>query len=78
MAVKSSQTTLPIFILSCVCFSTHFDEDDYEIFDGSHTGFSVLDYNIFIVDEHNDETCHLDNDVRGFVDDNHMCVSIII
>ena len=78
MAVNSSQPTIYFVILSCVCFSTNFNEDGNEIFDDSHAGFSVLVENIFIIDEHNDETCHFYNDAKGNFDDKHMGLRVLI
>ena len=46
IAVNSPHYTLYFVILSCVCFSTHLNEDVNEIFDCPHAGFSVLVENI--------------------------------
>ena len=68
MSANSPQPTLYFVIFLCVFLSTYFNEDRNEIFDDSHVGFILFIENIFIIDEYNDRTCHLDDDAKGGFD----------
>ena len=77
-AVDSPNTPLSFVILSFVFLATHLNEYGNEIFDDTHTGFSIFVGKIFIINEQNDKTCHFDDDTKGGFYDKHMGLRILI
>ena len=76
MAINSPHHTLSFVVLPCVCYSTYFNEYGNKIFDALHAVFIVLVENKFIVDEHNDMTCHFGDNFNRFFDDKHTNLRI--
>ena len=77
MMANSLKPTL-YFVIFSICLFLHPLLWRWKYFDDSHTGFSVLIENIFIVDEQNDRNCHFDKDTKWGFNDNQMGFSVLV
>ena len=78
MEYESPPPPLYFFILACVFLSSYFYNDDSEIFYDTHTGFSVLVGNMFIINEHNGQNCRFEDGANGSYSGKYMGLSLLI